>query len=36
VYRYPINFTMLPGIKKNPDGSLTIYIQKDSPGKESN
>jgi hypothetical protein len=29
---------MLPGIKKNPDGSLTIYIQKDSPGKakESN
>jgi hypothetical protein len=36
--RYLINSTMLPGMKKNPDGSLTIYIQKDSPGKakESN
>jgi hypothetical protein len=21
-------------MKKNPDGSLTIYIQKDSPGKQ--
>ena len=29
---------MLPDLKKNADGSLTIYIQKDSPGtdKESN
>ena len=29
---------MLPGMKKNADGSLTIYIQNDSPGadKESN
>jgi hypothetical protein len=29
---------MLPGMKKHPDGSLTFYIQKDSPGKarESN
>jgi hypothetical protein len=29
---------MLPGLKKNPDGSLTIYVEKDSPGveKESN
>jgi len=36
--RYLINSPMLPGMKKNPDGSLTIYIQKDSPGKgrESN
>jgi len=36
--RYLINSTMLPGMKKNPDGSLTIYMQKDSPGKakESN
>ena len=24
---------MLPTMKKNPDGSLTIYIQKDSPGR---
>jgi hypothetical protein len=36
--RYLINSPMLPGMKKNPDGSLTLYIQKDSPGKakESN
>jgi hypothetical protein len=29
---------MLSGMKKNPDGSLTLTIQKDSPGKarESN
>ncbi len=36
--RYLINSPMLKGMKKNPDGSLTIHIQKDSPGKakESN
>ncbi|MCY1249511.1 hypothetical protein D9M72_630540 [compost metagenome] len=29
---------MLPRMKKNQDGSLTLYIQKDSPGadKQSN
>jgi hypothetical protein len=29
---------MLPNLKKNADGSLTLYIQKDSPGvdRESN
>ena len=32
--RYLFNSSMLPGMKKNTDGSLTIYIQKDSPGKE--
>src|SRR5262245_9869819 len=32
--RYLINAPMLPDLKKNPDGSLTIYIQKDSPGKD--
>jgi hypothetical protein len=32
--RYLINSPMLPELKKNGDGSLTIYIQKDSPGKE--
>ena len=32
--RYLINSPMLPGLKKNSDGSLTLYIQKDSPGKE--
>ncbi|WP_231933238.1 DUF1254 domain-containing protein [Botrimarina mediterranea] len=36
--RYLINSPMVPNMKKNDDGSLTIYIQKDSPGddKESN
>jgi hypothetical protein len=36
--RYLINSPMLAKMKKNADGSLTIYIQKDSPGpdKESN
>lgn len=32
--RYLINSPMLPGMKKNADGSLTLYIQKDSPGKD--
>ena len=32
--RYLVNSPMLPGMKKGADGSLTIYIQKDSPGKE--
>lgn len=34
INRYLINAPMLPGLKKNDDGSLTIRIQKDSPGKE--
>jgi hypothetical protein len=33
INRYLINSPMLPNLKKNPDGSLTLYIQKDSPGK---
>ena len=38
INRYLINSPMLPSMKKNADGSLTLYIQKDSPGadKESN
>jgi hypothetical protein len=38
INRYLINSAMLSGMKKNGDGSLTLYIQKDSPGadKESN
>jgi hypothetical protein len=34
INRYLINSPMLPGMKLNADGSLTLYIQKDSPGKE--
>ena len=38
INRYLINSPMMPKLKKNADGSLTLYIQKDSPGKakESN
>ncbi len=34
INRYLINAPMLPELQKNADGSLTIYIQKDSPGKD--
>ena len=34
INRYLINSPMLPQLKKNADGSLTLYIQKDSPGKD--
>ena len=33
--RYLINSPMLPDMKKNADGSLTILIQRDSPGKNN-
>jgi hypothetical protein len=38
INRYLINSPRLPNMKKNEDGSLTLYIQKDSPGadKEAN
>jgi hypothetical protein len=38
INRYLVNSPMLPGMKKNADGSLTLYIEKDNPGadKESN
>jgi hypothetical protein len=32
INRYLINSPMLPQLKKNPDGSLTLYIQNKSPG----
>jgi len=32
--RYLINSPMLPKMKTNKDGSLTLYVQKDSPGKD--
>ena len=34
INRYLLNSPMLPQMKKNADGSLTLYIQKDSPGKD--
>jgi len=34
INRYLINAPMLPGMKKNKDGSLTLYIQNKSPGKD--
>lgn len=38
INRYLINSPMLPNMKQNADGSLTLYLQKDSPGadKEAN
>lgn len=38
IHRYLINSTMLPDLKRNADGSLTIYIQHGAPadGLESN
>ena len=35
INRYLINSPMLPELKKNPDGSLTIYIQNKSPGADN-
>ncbi len=34
INRYLINSSMLADMKKNPDGSATIYIQYESPGKD--
>jgi hypothetical protein len=34
IKRYLVNSSMLPDLKTNGDGSLTIYIQMDSPGKD--
>jgi hypothetical protein len=38
INRYLINSPMLPGMKKDPDGSLILYIQNKTPGadKEAN
>jgi hypothetical protein len=32
--RHSINSPMLPSLKKNSDGSLTLYVQRDSPGAD--
>lgn len=34
INRYLINAAMLPELKKNSDGGITLYIQNESPGKE--
>jgi len=34
INRYLINSPMLPDMTTDADGSLTLYIQKDSPGKD--
>jgi hypothetical protein len=34
LYRYLVNSAMLPSLKKNADGSLTIYLSQTSPGKD--
>lgn len=34
INRYLINSAMLPNLKRNPDNSITIYLQHESPGKD--
>ena len=34
INRYLINSPMLPGLKKDTDGGVTLYIQAHSPGKD--
>jgi hypothetical protein len=34
INRYLINSAMLPNLKRNPDNSITLYIQHESPGKD--
>jgi hypothetical protein len=34
INRYLINSPMLPGLKRDADGKITIYLQHDSPGKD--
>ena len=38
INRYLVNSPMLPNLKRDPDGGLTIYVQSESPGadKEAN
>src|SRR4030095_2717204 len=32
--RYLINSTMLPGLRRDVDGGVTLYVQHESPGKD--
>jgi hypothetical protein len=34
INRYLINAPMLPDLKRNADGSITLYLQKESPGAD--
>lgn len=34
IRRYLVNSAMLPELKTDPDGSITLHLQKDSPGPE--
>jgi hypothetical protein len=34
INRYLINSPMLPQLKRDSDGGVTLYIQADSPGKD--
>jgi hypothetical protein len=34
INRYLISSTMLSNLKKNPDGGVTLYLQKDDPGPD--
>lgn len=34
INRYLVNTAMVPDMKKSADGSVTIYVQKDSPGAD--
>ncbi len=34
INRYLVNTSMVPNMKKNADGSLTVYMQHESPGKD--
>jgi hypothetical protein len=35
INRYLINSSMLPDMKNNADGSLTLYVQNKSPGEDN-
>ncbi len=34
INRYLINSPMIPELKKDPDGGVTLYVQNETPGKE--
>lgn len=34
INRYLVNSPMLPGLKRDPDGMITLYLQHESPGPE--